>query len=59
MACQRFNEIQAQIIALLEKLKTAADYRERRELLIDLRSLIAELDREVQGPRPGPPPRPD
>jgi hypothetical protein len=32
-------------------LKTAADYGERRQLLMDLRKLIAALEREVHGGR--------
>ena len=49
MASERFNQLQAQINVRLEKLKSAADYGERRELLMDLRKLIADLEREVQG----------
>jgi hypothetical protein len=52
MASERFNRIQGEINLTLEKLKTAADYGERRELLIDLRKLFADLEREVQGGRP-------
>ena len=51
MASDRFNQLQAQITVILEKLKTAADYGERRELLMDLRKLIADLEREVHGGR--------
>jgi hypothetical protein len=51
MASERFNQLQTQINVMLEKLKTAADYGERRELLIDLRKLIVDLEREVQGGR--------
>ena len=47
-ASDRFNQLQAQISTMMEKLKTAADYGKRRELLMNLRKLIADLEREVQ-----------
>ena len=49
MASERFNQLQAQISTMLERLKTAADYGERRDLLMNLRKLIADLEREVIG----------
>jgi hypothetical protein len=51
MASDGFNQLQTQITVILEKLKTAADYGERRELLTDLRRLIDQLEREVHGGR--------
>ena len=51
MASDRFEQLQAQISTMLEQLKTAADYGERRQLLMNLRALIADLEREVIGGR--------
>ena len=41
---QRFDEIQAEMNATLEKLKVAKGPADRRPLLIALRKLIAEFD---------------
>jgi hypothetical protein len=51
MASDRFDQLQTQITVILEELNTAADYGERRELLMDLRRLIAAPEREVHGGR--------
>jgi hypothetical protein len=51
MASDRFNQLQAQISTTLERLKTATDYGDRRELLMNLRKPIADLEREVIGGR--------
>ena len=42
---QRFDEIQAEMNAALEKLKLAKDPADSWPLLIALRKLIAELDK--------------
>jgi hypothetical protein len=45
MASESFDSIQVKIVATLEKLKNAKDYGERRQLLIELRALINQLER--------------
>jgi hypothetical protein len=45
----RFTQIQQKIVATLEKLKNAKDYGERRQLVINLRALIVEIERDTQG----------
>jgi hypothetical protein len=51
MASNRFNDLQVQIEKALEKLKDARDHGERSLLLAELRKLLADLEREVQGGR--------
>jgi hypothetical protein len=51
MASDQFNKIKEKIVATLEKMKNAKDFGERRQLLIEIRTLIAELERLTQGGR--------
>jgi hypothetical protein len=44
MATERFNEIQAEINVKLGALRVTHDPNERRELLREVRKLIAELE---------------
>jgi hypothetical protein len=51
MASDQFSTTQAAIVAKLEKLKNAKDFSERRQLLAEIRKLIADLERFTQGGR--------
>ena len=44
MAIERFNEIQVEMNAMLERLKAAKDPTKMRDILLALRVLIAEID---------------
>ena len=48
MRLQEFTDVQRQLEQVIDKLKTATDTKVRRQLLRDMRRLIADADRILQ-----------